>query len=149
MRWKDYTSKQPSTVSLVLRKLTDSCGTDASTYMVAMQGRNIPLDRMVEHTNNQIKEILHNQGANVTFESARKASASIKGVSDILGQLDRTLSICPQSGHSAQVIKDQDVAAVVDVLVKQKVFQSPPTRGRHQRSFPGQERDPAACVLGQ
>ena len=70
------------------------------------QGRNIPLDRMVEHNNNQIKEILHNQGANVTFESARKASASIKGVSDILGQLDRTLSICPQSGHSAQVIKD-------------------------------------------
>ena len=42
-------------------------------------GRNIPLDLMVQHANSQIKELLSQQGANVTFESTNKASSSIKG----------------------------------------------------------------------
>lgn len=84
------------------------------------------------------------QGANLTFESAQKASASAKGVSDVLQHLDLMLDIHRESGERCQVTKDQDIQAIVAVLVKQKVFQWQP--GRHHRTFRSQTKDPAASL---
>ena len=83
------------------------------------QGCNVPLDRMVEH---KIKDLLHNQEENVTFDSAQKASASVKGVADILHNFDETLHIHSESGRSATVDKKQDIKAIVDVIAKHAVF---------------------------
>ena len=49
---------------------TASCGIERSTCMHGDFGRNIPLDLMVEHNNNFIKEMIRSQGANVSFQSA-------------------------------------------------------------------------------
>ena len=38
------------------------------------QGNNIPLDLMVEHQNNYVKDLVRHQGANLTFMSAQVAT---------------------------------------------------------------------------
>ena len=113
-------------------------------------GRNIPLDLMVEHANNQIKELLSQQGANVTFESTNKASSSIEGVYDILDNLDNNLNITPESGEYAVVNKHQDITAIVTVLAKktylslhswQSAQSFSTTRARFHLSFTGGRLD--------
>ena len=102
-------------------------------------GNNIPLDLMVEHVNNQIKDILSHQGANVTFESARKASASVKGISEILENLDNMLAVQPESGDQSAVNKAADISAVVDVLIRHSTFHY--TTGRTHKAYRGQVND--------
>lgn len=107
-------------------------------------GKNIPLDLMVEHVNNDIKDLLSHQGANVSFESARKASSSIKGVGEILVNLDDILTIQPESGDQSPINKNEDIAAVVNVLLRHKTFRYTP--GRAHRAYGGQVSDPM-CLL--
>ena len=99
---------------------------------------------MVEHNNNQIKDLLRNQGPNVTFDSAQKASASVKGVADILHNFDEILHIHPESGRSATVNKKQDIKAIVDVLAKYAVFSL--QAGRQHNTCKGQDKDPISSL---
>ena len=89
--------------SFILRRLTKRYGLEAF-YFVADQlsllsphethrplwnrgfnlrgdaGNNVPLDLIVEHNNNTIKDLIFNQGANVFFDSAQVVNQASQGI---------------------------------------------------------------------
>ena len=67
---------------------------------------------MVEHNNHYVKEMISNQGANVTFASAQLVSNAAKGISDVLRYLDSSLKIKIESGQNTFVDKQKDVFTV-------------------------------------
>lgn len=56
-------------------------------------GNNIALDLMVEHNNLFIKEMIGNQGANVTFKSSQQVSRASMQLEAVLSNLDSILGI--------------------------------------------------------
>ena len=64
-------------------------------------GNNVPLDLMVEHNNNTIKELIFNQGANVSFESAQLVSQASQGIEAVLDNLNVSLEVGKESSKHA------------------------------------------------
>ena len=75
-------------------------------------GRNIPLDLMVGHNNNFIKEMIRNQGANVSFQSAEQVSRASMSLESVLTNLDNMLAIADESNKHAAVDRKKDVLLI-------------------------------------
>ena len=86
------------------------------------EGNNIPLDLMLEHCNNYLKDMIHHQGANVSFHSPQTASRVAKSIQDILLNFDTALSIKPESGHHSISGRKRDVAKVAKVVLDDKLI---------------------------
>ena len=79
-------------------------------------GKNIPLDLMVEHNNNFIKEMIKNEGANVTFKSAQQISRAAMGLEAVLSNLDSILSVKEESGRHVVVDRRKDVLVIAEEI---------------------------------
>ena len=101
-------------------------------------GKNIPLDLMVEHNNNFIKEMVRNQGANVTFHSAQQISRASKGLDAVLTNLDNVLAIQTETGRHAVVDKRKDVLMIAHEVKGNVIQQKEP---RAHRAFPKMSPD--------
>jgi hypothetical protein len=97
---------------------------NVSVNILGGVGNNIPDDNLVELHVRWLKELLKAQGANVTYDSAKLAFASIKYVKELKDcLLDATESRRRYTRRSA-VSKDNDCAKLASVLVQR--LPSPP-----------------------
>lgn len=101
-------------------------------------GNNIPLDMMVEHNNNFIKEMIRNQGANLTFQSAQQISRASMGLDAVISNLDNVLSIKAESGRHADVDKRKDVLLIAQEVRNNVTRQRQP---REHKAFPKMKQD--------
>ena len=101
-------------------------------------GRNIPLDLMVEHNNNFIKEMIRNQAANVSFQSAQQVSRASMGLESVLTNLDNMLAIADESNKHAAVDRKKDVLLIAKAVGRNVRKQ---TRPRAHKSFPSMKYD--------
>ncbi len=88
--------------------LTGGCGIEHSTCNGGF-GRNIPLDLRVEHNNNFVNDMIRNQGANVSFQSAKQVSRASMGLESVLTNLENILAIADESNKHAAVDRKKDV----------------------------------------
>ena len=98
-------------------------------------GRNIPLDLMVEHNNNLCKEMISNQGANVTFESSRTMSRAVKTVNDVMTNFDKEAEISGVSGQHCRASSEDDVLKISHCLIQGKCCDDMGVTRGH-KSFP-------------
>lgn len=98
------------------------------------KGNNIPLDLMVEHRNNYIKDMVRHQGANLTFKSAEIASRSALPFETIMTNIDHQLQIKPESGEHTMANRRADILKVANALLSNEVIINKP--GRVHSSFP-------------
>ncbi len=102
-------------------------------------GNNIPLDLMVEHNNNIVKELIANQGANVSFASAQLVSRASQGVEAVLDNLDMALQVHRESGNHARIDKQKDVRLIANEALRQNMSAYSP--GRAYKTFTKMNRD--------
>ena len=94
--------------------------------------KNIPNDNLVEIQVQSIKKKIHQQGANASFQSARKAALSTQVQDLIRDNLSNQCKV--KSQKRAIVSKDSDVRLIVAELCKSNVFDYQP--GRQFHGFP-------------
>ena len=99
------------------------------------QGNNIPLDLMLEHYNNYLKNMIHHHDANVSFKSAQTASRCANSLETILKNFDSCLSVKHESGHHVIASRKHDVAKVVQTVLENKLI-SKQSNGRSHSVFP-------------
>ncbi|KAK3099437.1 hypothetical protein FSP39_004353 [Pinctada imbricata] len=85
-------------------------------------GRNIPNDNLVEIMVHRLKEKVKLQGANVTFDSAKKSALSLQIQDEIKQNLMRELQMKPKSRHRPKVAKTCDIELMIAELRKADVF---------------------------
>ncbi|KAK3085817.1 hypothetical protein FSP39_009098 [Pinctada imbricata] len=85
-------------------------------------GRNIPIDNLVEIMVHRLKERVKLQGANVTFDSAKKSALSLQIQDEIKQNLMRELQMKPKSRHRPKVAKTCDIELMIAELRKADVF---------------------------
>ena len=98
-------------------------------------GCNIPCDLHLEHLNRRLKIVLRSMGAIMTSASILRASRSLYAVQNSYLQFEED-SVSTQSAHADRHTKlayGKDFSSLLDLLVKEKVFQ--PQEGRHHQSF--------------
>ena len=83
-------------------------------------GNNVPLDLMVEHNSNAIKELIFKQGANVSFESAQLISQVSQGIEAVLDNLNVLLEVGKECSKHARVDKQKDVFRIAQEVLHQK-----------------------------
>ena len=89
---------------------------------------------MVEHNNNCVKEMIGNQGANVSFSSAQLISRMAKSTKEIIENFDKGAAIKPVSGKHTRADSKDDIKRVVNCLLENKVFSN--IHGRSHSAFP-------------
>ena len=92
----------------------------------------------MEHNNNFIKEMIKNEGANVTFKSAQQISRAAMGLEAVLSNLDSILSVKEESGRHAVVGRRKDVLMIAEEI-RDNINKK--TKPRAHRAFPGLKRD--------
>ncbi len=79
---------------------------------------NIPDDNLVEIHVKQLKTLLSSQGANVSFDSAKLASVTMKKINSVKHNLQMYCNIDQTVGHRSQVDKSKDVLMIAQELHK-------------------------------
>lgn len=97
-------------------------------------GRNIPNDNLVEIMVHRLKEKVRSQGANVTFQSAKKAALSLQVQDEIKQNVMKEINMKPKGTTRAETSKKADVELIIDQLKMAEVFDNVP--GRQFHAFP-------------
>ena len=84
-------------------------------------GNNIPVDLMVEHNNNIVKELIANQGATVSFASTQLVSRASQGVEAVFDNPDMAIQVHRESGNYARIDKQKDVHLIANEALRQKM----------------------------
>ena len=91
------------------------------------QGRNIPIDLLMEHLNRQLKDSILGLGANLTEKTIVNSSKSLKGVMDVCSNFDQICLLKPESIHHTKKGTKGDRDMILQELVsKSDVFQYTP-----------------------
>lgn len=97
-------------------------------------GHNIPNDNLVEIMVHRLKEKVRTQGANVTYESARKAALSLQIQDQIKSNMMQEVNMKPKGTSRTETSKKIDVELMIEELKKAEIFDVLP--GRQFNAFP-------------
>lgn len=110
-------------------------------------GNNIPLDLMVEHSNNYAKEMIHNQGANVTFNSSQRITRAANTTKEVLDNFDKSIRLKLESGQHTRSNRSADILQVVKCLHSNSILSK--EAGRVHCSFPKVELSELKSLTGE
>ncbi|XP_061185837.1 uncharacterized protein LOC133193939 [Saccostrea echinata] len=94
-------------------------------------GHNILNDNLVEIMVHRLKEKLRTQGANVTYESARKAALSLQVQDQIKQNAMHEIALKPKGITRTEPSKKTDVELIIDQFKKAEIFDCVPGRQFH------------------
>jgi hypothetical protein len=97
-------------------------------------GHNIPNDNLVEIMVHRLKQKVRTQGANVTYESARKAALSLQVQDEIKSNLMQEVNTKPKGTSRSETSKSVDIELMIGELKKAEIFEFLP--GRQFNAFP-------------
>lgn len=86
------------------------------------EGRNVPLDLMVEHFNRVFKEDINTFRSNIGEKSVSRSSRAIGTMKEILDKLDNFIKINKSSGRHIGPSDQRDFEIMVKILVSEAVF---------------------------
>ncbi|XP_056015210.1 uncharacterized protein LOC125675873 [Ostrea edulis] len=89
---------------------------------------NIPNDNLVEIMVHRLKEKVRTQGANITYESARKAALSLQIQDQIKCNMMQEVKMTPKGTSRTETSKKVDVELMIDELKKAEIFDYLPGR---------------------
>lgn len=113
--------------------LMNISGTVHQIFRVA-SATNIPYDNLVEIMVHRLKDKVRLQGANVTFQSAKKAALSLQVQDEIKQNVMKETNMKPKGTTRAETSKKADVELIIDQLKMAEVFDNVP--GRQFHAFP-------------
>ena len=100
------------------------------------QGGNIPLDLMLEHYNNVMKNVIHLLGSNSTNTKAVDRFAKALTVNEqLLGGFDTSCNVRKRSGKHTQENAAKDLQKIVKELVKEEALTY--KKGRKYKAYNG------------
>lgn len=89
-------------------------------------GHNISNDNLVEIMVHKLKDKVRSQGANVTFQSAKKAALSLQVQDEIKQNVMKEINMKPKGTTRAETSKKADVELIIDQLKMAEVFDDVP-----------------------
>ena len=116
---------------------------NCTTNTTGGKDKNIPNDNLVELFVQSVKKKIRQQGANATFESARKATMSLQVQDAIRMNISQESGMKPSGTKRASVSKIKDVKLMLSELTKSKIFDNVP--GPQFDAFPNL-KDVFSCV---
>ena len=108
------------------------------------QGKNIPLDLMVEHYNRVFKDDLNTFRSNIGEKSVSRSSRAIGIMKEMLDKFDSSIKIKKPSGRHIGPSDQRDFEIMLKILVSEEVFKH--KLGRGHRSFVNISSDPFASL---
>lgn len=87
---------------------------NVSANLVGEKSNNIPDDNVIEICVKELKDLLHAQGANVSFHSAQVACASMKYIRNLKSSIKDFTDVRSHSGHRSEIDKTNDVVKIAN-----------------------------------
>lgn len=104
------------------------------------EGKNIPLDLMVEHYNRVFKDDLNTFRSNIGEKSVSRSSRAIGTMKELLDKFDRIVKVKKPSGRHIGPSDQRDFEIMLKILVNEAVFKQ--KLGRGHKSFVNISSDP-------
>ena len=108
------------------------------------EGKNIPLDLMVEHYNRVFKDDINTFRSNIGEKSISRSSQAIGIMKELLERFDSIIKIKKPSGRHIKPSEQKDFEVIVKILVNEGVFRK--ELGRGHKSFVNISSDPFASL---
>ena len=108
------------------------------------EGKNIPLDLMVEHFNRVFKDDINTFRPNIGENSIARSSQAIGVMKEMLDKFDTLIKINKPSGRHVGPSDERDFSVMLKILVSEGVFKK--QQGRGHRSFVNISIDPFASL---
>ena len=108
------------------------------------EGKNIPLDLMVEHYNRVFKDDINTFRSNIGENSISRSSQAIGIMKELLERFDSIIKIKKPSGRHIKPSEQKDFEVIVKILVNEGVFMK--ELGRGHKSFVNISSDPFASL---
>lgn len=103
-------------------------------------GKNVAIELVLEHDNNDLKQPIKNLGPNVKVDAVRRISNGQQKSKQMLSSMDREILVKQRSGKHILADYSRDLRAIVNSLMEESVFCHTP--GRHYKYFSNFVRDP-------
>lgn len=108
------------------------------------EGKNIPLDLMVEHFNRVFKADLNTFRSNIGEKSISRSSRAIGTMKEMLDKFDTQMKVKKPSGRHVGPSHQKDFDVMLKIVVKEGVFKK--ELGRSHKSFLNISADPFASL---